>query len=128
MAIGARRILLSSALVATGFGTACLVLLRVQGEGRPEARLQSALVRVDDAAPTRGRWGQWLRYLRGDTHGTRDMIVLAVTLKPGHAPHPPHQHAEEEFMILAEGSGTWILDGKEMPARKSDVVYAAPWT
>jgi quercetin dioxygenase-like cupin family protein len=55
------------------------------------------------------------------------MVVLAVTLKPGQAPHPSHRHAEEEFMILAEGTGTWHLDGKEMPARKGDVVYAAPW-
>jgi endonuclease YncB( thermonuclease family)/mannose-6-phosphate isomerase-like protein (cupin superfamily) len=86
------------------------------------------VVRADDAAPTRGDWGQWLRYFRGDTHGTRDMVVLAVTLKPGHAPHPPHRHPEEEFMILAEGTGTWTLDGKEMPARKGDVLYAAPWT
>ena len=31
-------------------------------------------------------------------------------------------------MILAEGTGTWHLDGKELPARKGDVVYAAPWT
>jgi mannose-6-phosphate isomerase-like protein (cupin superfamily) len=54
------------------------------------------------------------------------MVVLAVTLKPGQAPHPPHQHADEEFMILSEGSGTWHLDGKELPARKGDVLYAAP--
>jgi hypothetical protein len=56
------------------------------------------------------------------------MVVLVVALKPGQAPHPPHRHAEEEFMILAEGTGTWHLDGKELPARKGDVVYAAPWT
>ena len=31
-------------------------------------------------------------------------------------------------MILAEGTGTWHLDGKEMPARKGDVVYAARWS
>jgi quercetin dioxygenase-like cupin family protein len=55
------------------------------------------------------------------------MVVLAVTLKPGQAPHPPHQHAEEEFMILTEGVGTWHLDGKEFSARKGDVLYAAPW-
>src|SRR5262245_17848929 len=93
--------------------------------GKP---LASALVRSDEAVPTRGEWGGWLRYFRDDTHGTRDMVVLAVTLKPGHAPHPPHQHAEEEIMLLAEGSGTWHLDGKESPARKGDVVYAAPWS
>jgi mannose-6-phosphate isomerase-like protein (cupin superfamily) len=55
------------------------------------------------------------------------MVVLVVTLKPGQAPHPPHRHAEEEFMILAEGTGTWHLDGKEIPARNGDAVYAAPW-
>ena len=85
------------------------------------------MVRAEDAVPTRGEWGEWRRYFRGDTHGTTDLVVLAVTLKPGQAPHPPHRHAEEEFMILAEGTGAWTLDGKELPARKGDVLYAAPW-
>jgi endonuclease YncB( thermonuclease family)/quercetin dioxygenase-like cupin family protein len=88
----------------------------------------SGLVRAEDAVPTRGEWGEWHRYFRGDTHGTKDMVVLEVTLKPGQAPHPPHRHAEEEFMILADGSGTWTLDAKEIAAKKGDVVYAAPWT
>ncbi|MCI0378383.1 MAG: cupin domain-containing protein, partial [Gemmataceae bacterium] len=88
----------------------------------------SRLVRAADSVPTTGNWGEWRRYFREDTHSTKDMVVLAVHLKPGHEPHPPHQHAEEEFMLLAEGSGTWHLDGKEMPARKSDVLYAAPWS
>jgi quercetin dioxygenase-like cupin family protein/endonuclease YncB( thermonuclease family) len=90
--------------------------------------LVSDLVRAEDAIPTRGEWGEWHRYFRGDTHGTRDMVVLAVTLKPGQAPHPPHRHAEEEFMILADGRGTWTLNGKEFAAKKGDVVYAAPGT
>ena len=128
MARWIQRSLLTSALIAIGFATAWLLLPCVQGKGQPEKNLASARVRMDDAAPTRGEWGQWLRYFRGDTHGTRDMIVLAVTLKPGHAPHPPHRHAEEEFMILAEGSGTWTLNDKEMPAGKGDVLYAAPWS
>jgi mannose-6-phosphate isomerase-like protein (cupin superfamily) len=93
-----------------------------------QSNLASSLVRREESIPTAGPWGEWCRYFRGDTHGTRDMVVLAVLLKPGQAPHPPHQHAEEEFMILAEGTGSWTLDGKEMPARKGDVVYAAPWT
>src|SRR5687767_1848171 len=74
----------------------------------------SGLARAGDAVPTRGTWGEWHRYFRGDTHGTKDMVVLAVTLRPGQAPHPPHRHAEEEFMILAEGTGTWAVGGKEV--------------
>jgi mannose-6-phosphate isomerase-like protein (cupin superfamily) len=90
--------------------------------------LVSALIRSESAVPTRGPWGEWRRYFRGATHGTRDMVVLAVTLKPGEEPHPPHRHAEEELMILAEGAGTWRLDDREFPAVKGDVVYAAPWS
>jgi quercetin dioxygenase-like cupin family protein len=119
--------LLFAALIAGGFASAWLLLPHVQGQGPTGRSLASELVRMEDAVPTRGPWGEWRRYFRGDTHGTKDMVVLAVTLKPGQAPHPPHQHAEEEFMILAEGTGTWTLDGKEIAARKGDVLYAAPW-
>ena len=93
-----------------------------------EGPLATALVRAKDAVPTRGEWGEWLRYFRGQTHGARDLVVLAVTLKPGQAPHPPHRHAEEEFMILAEGAGTWRVDDKDFPAVKGDALYAAPWS
>jgi len=92
-----------------------------------EKDLAAALVRANDAAVVRGDWGHWLRYFRGDTHGSRDLVVLAVTLKPGQAPHPAHQHAEEELMVLATGSGEWHVDGKQLPAKAGDVVYAAPW-
>jgi mannose-6-phosphate isomerase-like protein (cupin superfamily) len=112
-------------LVATAIG----IVLLVPDTGQPQVKkdIDSGLVRADDAIPTRGPWGEWRRHFRGDTHGTRDLIVLAVHLKPGHEPHPPHRHAEEEVMILAEGTGVWQLGGKEQPARKGDVVYAAPW-
>lgn len=121
-------ILASIGLVAAGFASARLFPPQIAAQTPTERPLASALVRVEDAVPTRGEWGEWRRYFRGETHGTKDMVVLVVTLKPGQAPHPPHRHAEEEFMILAEGTGTWHLDGKELPARKGDVVYAAPWT
>jgi endonuclease YncB( thermonuclease family)/quercetin dioxygenase-like cupin family protein len=115
-------------LLVSGLAAARLWPPSVTAQAPAGKSLPSALVRSDDAVPTRGEWGGWLRFVRGDTHGTRDMVVLAVTLKPGQAPHPPHRHAEEEIMILAEGTGTWHLDGKESPPRKGDVVYAAPWS
>jgi quercetin dioxygenase-like cupin family protein len=122
------RVFASIALVAAGFALARLFPPPVAALGPTEKRLPSALIRAEDAVPTRGDWGEWRRYFRGQTYGTKDMVVLVVTLKPGQAPHPPHRHSEEELMILAEGAGTWSLDGKESPARKGDVVYAAPWS
>jgi quercetin dioxygenase-like cupin family protein len=123
-----RRVIGSLVLVGVGFAVARLLPQPVAAEAPAEKTISPALVRAEDAVPTRGDWGGWVRYFRGDTHGTRDMVVLAVTLKPGQAPHPPHRHAEEELMFLTEGAGTWHLDGKEFPGKKGDVVYAAPWS
>lgn len=114
-------------LVTMGFALAQLVPAKPAVPSPSAPPLPSGLVRAEDAVPTRGTWGEWLRYFRGETHGTKDMVVLMVTLKPGEEPHPPHQHAEEEFMILTAGAGIWTLDDKEVAARKGDVVYAAPW-
>jgi quercetin dioxygenase-like cupin family protein len=122
------RVLGSLMLVAFGFAAARLWPPTVTAQSATAKSLPSALIRADEGAPTRGDWGAWVRYFRGDTYGTRDMVVLAVTLKPAQASHAPHRHAEEEIMILTEGSGTWHLDGKDHPARKGDVLYAAPWT
>src|SRR5688500_1058641 len=93
------RILASAILLAAGFATARLVRAPIAAQPLAEKPLASGIVRSEDAIPSRGEWGEWRRYFRGDTHGTKDMVVLAVTLKPGQAPHTPHRHAEEEFMI-----------------------------
>lgn len=115
-------------LCPTACATAWLAIQSANAQAPTAKPLSSGLVRIEAAAPTRGPWGEWHRYFRGDTHGAKDLIVLVVNLKPGQEPHPPHRHAEEEIMILTEGTGTWHLDGKEFPARKGDVVYAAPWS
>ena len=85
----------------------------------------SGLVHAEDAVPTRGEWGEWRRYFRGDTHGTKDMVVLAVSLKPGQAPHPPHRHPEEEFLIVADGTGIIECDGKVTQVGPGAMMYCA---
>ena len=83
------RILGSIALVALGFALARLVPAPLAAQGPTEKPLASGLVRAEDAVPTRGPWGEWRRYFRGETYGTKDMVVLVVTLKPGEAPILP---------------------------------------
>ncbi len=55
------------------------------------------------------------------------MLTAVATVKPGEAVHRAHRHAEEEYLVVAEGSGTWSLDGKEFPAKRGDVLYTEPW-
>lgn len=63
----------------------------------------------------------------GATPSLRDLLTIAITLHPGQQLHPPHQHAEEEFLWIASGSGEWHLDGREFPAAAGDLLYTEPW-
>lgn len=73
-----------------------------------------------------GAWGAFHKHVSGATSATADVLSGVVELKAGAEPHPPHQHADEEFLYVLEGSGTWFLNGKEIPAKAGDVLYTAP--
>jgi mannose-6-phosphate isomerase-like protein (cupin superfamily) len=93
----------------------------------PPKPLKSGVVRFDDAKAQQADWGEMRRYFTGETAGTKDVLTAVAIVKPGKAVHRAHRHAEEEYLILAEGSGTWSLDGKESPAKRGDILYAEPW-
>lgn len=72
-------------------------------------------------------WGTLYTYYEGESYGTKDGLAAVAVIKPGREIHPPHEHAEEEYLMVVEGEGTWHLNGKEQPARAGDMQYAAPW-
>jgi len=90
-------------------------------------RLKSGIVSFEDAKANQADWGEMRRYFTGETAGTKDVLTAVAVVKPGKAVHRAHRHAEEEYLILVEGSGTWSLDGKESPAKRGDILYAEPW-
>ena len=93
----------------------------------PPKPLKSGIVSFDDAPAHQADWGEMRRYFTGETAGTKDVLTAVAIVKPGKAVHRAHRHAEEEYLILVEGSGTWSLDGKESPAKRGDILYTAPW-
>ena len=96
--------------------------------GRAQApALQSAIVSEDRAVVAdSGAWGEFRSHFAGPTSGTADVLAGHADIKAGTENHPPHTHADEEFLYLVEGSGTWTLDGKQYPAKAGDVLYSAP--
>jgi mannose-6-phosphate isomerase-like protein (cupin superfamily) len=66
-------------------------------------------------------------YFRGKTFATKDALVAVAVVQPGKSVHKAHRHAQEEYLVVAEGTGTWSLDGKESPAKQGDVLYVEPW-
>jgi mannose-6-phosphate isomerase-like protein (cupin superfamily) len=103
---------------------AALLPLAPADAGEP---LKSKIVGFEEARVTRADWGEMRRYFTGETFGTKDVLTAVAIVEPGKSVHKAHRHAQEEYLIVGEGSGTWSLDGKESPAQRGDVLYAAPW-
>lgn len=68
--------------------------------------------------------------LRGQTHALADLSCHTSALRPGASPHPPHQHPEEEILLVLQGEvEVWLpsADGATQGARqllrRGELVY-----
>jgi mannose-6-phosphate isomerase-like protein (cupin superfamily) len=87
----------------------------------------SAIISQQQARRQDFDWGTLYTYYEGESYGTRDGLAAVAVIKPGQEIHPPHEHTEEEYLMVLEGEGTWYLNGKNRPAHAGDMQYAAPW-
>jgi len=122
-----RRLIWSLALCGSGFAVALVVLYPSDAADPKPQPLKSQIVRFDDARSHQGNWGEMRTYFTGQTHATKNVLTAVAIVEPGKAVHRAHRHAEEEYLMLVEGSGVWSLDGKESPARRGDILYIEPW-
>ncbi len=64
-------------------------------------------------------------YYNGPTDQLSGVSAGACVLDPGASPHPPHQHPEEEFLIIGEGTGEIVVDGKVTQVGAGAMMYVA---
>ena len=101
--------------------------IAVERSGQP-ATLESCIIRKSDAKKSTGAWGSIHIYTPDSTvtTGTESMLTAELEFLPGKQLQPPHQHANEEFQYVIAGTGTWFLNGKEIPLQTGDLMYAKP--
>jgi quercetin dioxygenase-like cupin family protein len=79
-------------------------------EGRESAPAwPDAVFTLETGKTTHDSFGDTTIYFDGKTGQLKGMTAGTLLLKPGQEPHPPHQHPEEEFMFVAEGTGEITL-------------------
>jgi len=90
--------------------------------------LESRIFRETDAKKSTANWGSIAIYTPDSTAtvGTSSMLTAELEFLPGKQLQPPHRHPEEEFQYVIEGSGTWHLNGEDVPLQKGDLMYAKP--
>jgi len=126
MSSQAKVVLLSVLSCSVVFAIALLVRpAAAQNPKSPE--LRSQIVRWGDAKSHSADWGEMRRYFHGRTFATEKTFVATAIVQPGKSVHKAHRHAEEEYLAVVDGTGTWWLDGKESPAKRGDILYVGPW-
>jgi mannose-6-phosphate isomerase-like protein (cupin superfamily) len=88
--------------------------------------LNSDVVPLKKARKDGSDWGRIAVYFERDTLGARASFAVTVELKPDSEVNPPHEHVEEECLLVTKGAGTCVLSDKSFPAKAGDMPYTAP--
>ena len=90
------------------------------------ARLPDGVVDLDALGPSELVDGcRVFTHYNGPTDQLSGMCAGMCVLEPGASPHPPHRHPEEEFLIIASGTGEIECAGKTTEVGPGAVMYCA---
>ena len=70
-------------------------------------------------------FGELRVYHDGPTDQLKWMTAGSLLLKAGMSPHPPHEHPEEEFMVITGGTGEINVAGKITKVGPGTMMYCA---
>jgi quercetin dioxygenase-like cupin family protein len=100
-------------------------LAAVAGAGPAEAAIADAVASPTAAKLQREPFGDLRVYFSGSTDQLSVLEAGSLELKPGMTPHPPHQHPEEEIMIITEGAGEISMNGKISKCAAGSMMFCA---
>ena len=60
---------------------------------------------------------------RGETHGGFEIACHITKLQPGHMPHPPHRHLNEEVLFMHGGKVEITIEGKTSSLGPGSIAY-----
>lgn len=83
---------------------------------------------IQQATTTHESFGDLRVYFDGPTEQLSAMTAGSLQLKPGMSPHAPHQHPEEEIMVVTEGTGEISVDGKITKVGPGSMMFCAAGT
>ena len=88
-------------------------------------KLPNLTINGDKAKVTKETFGEIRVYFDGPTDQLKAMTAGSVLLHPGASPHPPHEHPEEEFLLITEGTGEVSMEGKVTKVGPGAMMYSA---
>ncbi|WP_443749900.1 cupin domain-containing protein [Asticcacaulis solisilvae] len=79
----------------------------------------------DKMTATKTDTGEVRSLYRGPTATLDELEMHVTTLNPGNTSHPPHQHVNEELVIIREGTVETLSNGKWVRLGPGSVIFNA---
>lgn len=90
------------------------------------ATLADGVIGLDSFASSKAIEGcRVFTHYNGPTDQLSGLCAGLCVLDPGASPHPPHQHREEEILIVASGTGEIVCGETVTPVGPGSVMYCA---
>ncbi|GGW89300.1 cupin domain-containing protein [Alteromonas halophila] len=104
--------------------TLCLALLSISAQAET---IETGVISQAEAEVEKGDGWAFYSYFTGSSYGVDKTLTGMAVIEPGQQIHPPHQHADEEYLLITQGQGEWSVEGETFSASAGDMLYAAPW-
>ena len=89
------------------------------------APMRSTAFDWQEVTPQPTKVGEVRHFVDAPTPTLEQLEVHVTTLRPGEAPHPPHQHPEEELIIVKDGTVESSLNGQPRRLGPGSVILQA---
>ncbi|MFN0107050.1 MAG: cupin domain-containing protein [Bryobacteraceae bacterium] len=93
--------------------------------GAKTGELKNVVIDADKVRTNKEPFGELKIFFDGPTEQLAAMTAGSLLLYANHEPHPPHTHPEEEFMVITEGTGEMLVDGKTFKVGPGSMMYCA---
>ncbi len=103
----------------------CIPMAIIAHKQSVKANLPSSAYNWDSIKVVPTKNGEKRQFFDSPTATLDNLEIHVSTLNPGEIAHPPHQHPEEELMIVKEGTVEALVDGKQIIVGAGSIVFQA---
>jgi len=98
-------------------------LAAAESNGKPV--MHSCVFNWADLKATPTKQGEHRSVFDAPTPALAEFECHITTLNPGESPHPPHHHADEELMVIREGTLEAMQNGKTNIVTAGGIIFEA---
>ena len=110
--------------VVVAFAAATVTLAGVAVSGRAEV-MGSSIFDWDKMTSQPNKTGMVRRVVQAPTATLDELEIHITTLNAGETPHPPHKHADEELVIIKEGTVESLVNGQTQRVGPGSIIFQA---